>query len=403
MKTLFVTLQKLFLAVCVLCAVGFTSYCFYQYKKDEDASSIRFKKYHEYEENVYPSLTLCFADYLDRNAFGNNNSLMEDYKQFLEGKIWNEYLASLDYKNLTIDIKKYLVRAYTVTHDEEPTSANRVENIGDVDTVSNVNDGKDTKVPIRGPLISAIDGIDPGHKCWTFQIPFSKRKIINALWLVLRKDIFAESERPGDGKFKVAISYHGQYIRARVSKSHWKEAEHPEITMVFHIQNMIVLKKRRTSRNTCNLDWKNDDDYQIRNLVKIFGCRPPFLTLNTSDRECNGRNQLRTFTTKEEFENEFEKKYDEPCQQVEKVLYSYDEYASPFFSSNTSIGKGGFFGLNINFQGETYMEIEQIPAYDFQNFFGNAGGYIGIFLGVSCLQLPKFFANSYNVIKKLFY
>jgi hypothetical protein len=147
------------------------------------------------------------------------------------------------------------------------------------------------------------------------------------------------------------------------------------------------------------LDWKHDDDYQIQNLVNLYGCRPSFLTLNASERECNGRNQLRTFSSKGEFEKEFEKNYDEPCQQVEKVLYSYDEYASPFF--NTSNGHGKLFGLLLNFQGDTYMEIEQIPAYDFQSLFGNAGGYIGVFLGVSFLQLPAFCLNTYNVFEKL--
>ena len=103
----------------------------------------------------------------------------------------------------------------------------------------------------------------------------------------------------------------------------------------------------------------------------------------------------------EEFDKEFEKNYYEPCQQVEKVLYSYDEYESPV--SNTSIREDKLFQLILNFQGDTYMEIEQIPAYDIQSLFGNAGGYIGVFLGVSFLQLPFFLVNTYTVIRNSFH
>ena len=59
-------------------------------------------------------------------------------------------------------------------------------------------------------------------------------------------------------------------------------------------------------------------------------------------------------------------------------------------------------GLLLNFQGATYMEIEQIRAYDIQSLFGNAGGYVGAFLGVALMQLPKFLLDVFLFIRKWF-
>ena len=87
--------------------------------------------------------------------------------------------------------------------------------------------------------------------------------------------------------------------------------------------------------------------------------------------------------------------YLEPCTQVEKVIYTYDEYDK----SGNRTGSGGNFQLTFNFQGKTYMEIKQRRDYDFQSLIGNAGGYLGLFLGVCLLQLPQLLLDGYNYVK----
>ena len=190
MKTLSEPFRKVWIFLCVFFAFEFIFYCFYQYFRYEDASLIHFNKYHEDEDKIYPSLTICLADYLDRKAFGNSRSLMEDYKQFLRGKKWNEYLANIDYENVTIDIKKYIVESYVTTLNKKIASdKEKLGNLDDEDD-SILNNGYDMKDETSRPSISVIDDIDPGHKCWTFQIPFIKDQRILTHGLALRKDIF---------------------------------------------------------------------------------------------------------------------------------------------------------------------------------------------------------------------
>ena len=86
------------------------------------------------------------------------------------------------------------------------------------------------------------------------------------------------------------------------------------------------------------------------------------------------------------YEKMFYEEYYEPCRQIEKVLYSYNEYPRHFseHSRNETV-----FELMLRFQGITFMEIEQFQAYDLLNLFGNIGGYIGAILGLCLLQLPN--------------
>ena len=89
--------------------------------------------------------------------------------------------------------------------------------------------------------------------------------------------------------------------------------------------------------------------------------------------------------------------YREPCRQIEKILYSYDEYPESF----SGVSKGGpFFEIRLNFQGETFMEIEQLRAYEFESLLGNVGGYVGMILGVCLLQLPSLVHNVYNLFNR---
>ena len=46
------------------------------------------------------------------------------------------------------------------------------------------------------------------------------------------------------------------------------------------------------------------------------------------------------------------------------------------------------------------MEIKQIRAYNLETLVGNGGGYVGLFLGCSFIQLPCLIYLMYNKIKK---
>ena len=52
-------------------------------------------------------------------------------------------------------------------------------------------------------------------------------------------------------------------------------------------------------------------------------------------------------------------------------------------------------------QEPTYKEIKQVKAYDIEGFVGNAGGYVGLFLGYALLSLPKYLVQALGAIKTI--
>ena len=195
----------------------------------------------------------------------------------------------------------------------------------------------------------------------------------------------------------VVISYPGQFLSARVIRSDWKVISQTknDLKMTFNIQNMIILRKRNKMSEKCKKETKRDDEDKLKQLVKSVGCRALHINVNTTFPDCKNQEQIGNASN---FFAEMDE-YEGPCRQVEKMLYFYDEYEESFHL-NDDADNG--YDLVLNFQGNTFMEIEQVRAYDFQNLIGNGGGYIGVFLGVALIQLPTLVYRCYALLQKMF-
>ena len=115
---LFSVVNRSFLLICVITTVGLTIYCIYQYSLNEDVSQISFKHYHEDEDSIYPAITLCFTDYMNRSLFKDASSEKE-YKDFMKGNSLTDEMRKIDYDEVIIDINEYILAVIQTYHDEE--------------------------------------------------------------------------------------------------------------------------------------------------------------------------------------------------------------------------------------------------------------------------------------------
>ena len=402
----FNVIDKTCLAICIIATLCFTSYCLYRYGLDDDTSRIHFKNYQEASDDIYPALTLCFKDYIIKSAFNNNNKKLKDYKSFLMGLKESDVFENLDYENVTLNISRYIIEMFLTTQDDEveeddddDESAEKEidENQGNQnENFVEMNEEVEDKIPVnleRYMYVAAT--VIPSHKCWTFEIPYmANHTAIQTFSVRLNGSVFKNYKRPKKDSFMVVISYPGQFLSARVIRSDWKVISQTknDLKMTFNIQNMIALKKRNKFRETCSKESKKDDENKLRQIVQLLGCNPLHFQLNTTFPRCTIKNSKRQTSSLDL------NVYDKPCRQIEKILYSYDEYYESFTSDNATD-----YEILLNFQGKTYMEIEQAKAYDFQSLIGNGGGYVGVFLGVALLQLPTFLFKSFEFIQNLFH
>ena len=67
------------------------------------------------------------------------------------------------------------------------------------------------------------------------------------------------------------------------------------------------------------------------------------------------------------------------------------------FSTNES-----YFVFRVAHRQTQFKEIKQIRAYDPESLYGDIGGYMGLLLGYSILNLPSMIALCYGFIKNRF-
>ena len=164
--------------------------------------------------------------------------------------------------------------------------------------------------------------------------------------------------------------------------------------MKFEIQNMVVMKRRNKLNEECQKFWTQNDHWMITDMISKAGCGMPHWKMNTTCPNCVGENLKTMNNLLKNLEN-----YPYPCQSIEKVLYLYQETAGLDNKDDTIVasrerGEPNYdlqeiIQVMLSFQGPTYMEITQIRAFDGQSLIGNAGGYVGLFLGVALIQLPS--------------
>ena len=264
-----------------------------------------------------------------------------------------------------------------------------------------------TWVPTFYPSFSS-----PRKRCWTFEIPYKPTEKIFSYGIMLNKSIFEGSEppnkRPPYKSFEIRLSYPGQQLTSPTVESNWgKKGPTTEYTMKFEVQNILVMKRRNKLQEHCEIDWNKNDNILINEILEDIKCTLPHWIINTTYPICQ-REQLK------KIDNMFRRLRHSipPCQAIEKILYTYEEAEGlENFDETVAESKKQFgikydfkdiFQIMLTFQGTTYMEITQIRAYDGQSLIGNAGGYVGLFLGSALIQLPSAIQYFFNLTRKVF-
>ena len=116
-------INLLFKFSCILMTIILISWCAYKYLLDDDVTLINFKPFHDTDNDIYPSVMLCFynpfvvkqfnkygpeINSTSKNAF-KATVLREAYKRFLQGGHRSEQMAQIHYEDVTLDINKYFL------------------------------------------------------------------------------------------------------------------------------------------------------------------------------------------------------------------------------------------------------------------------------------------------------
>jgi hypothetical protein len=393
--------RKFFHVLCIFSTLALTGWCLYKYTLDEDVSLVGYVKFNDDKYKRYPAITLCFwnpfyNEKLKQYGPGINTTT---YSHFLQGRLWDDRMVSIDYDDVTVSLEDYTTE------------------IGVQYGNFTVGSWKDTFYQGTEPRERPgfyVSNRNGGSKCFSLTMPYVQGLPIIYFYTTINSNIFPDGKRHifpnfdgsniNTGGFTAYFHLPGQHFRAYYDKKYsWASRENKarNYDMSFTLKNIEVLNRRNKFFNRCNINWENDDNMVKEELIKSVGCNPPHWKVNSPLRICSKREEMGKFRWPTYHDLQ---KFPLPCNAIEKMQYDFEEvdrvssrHVSKDFideKNNTS-----WFGINLFFPEPSFKEIKQAQSYDLESFVGNAGGYIGLFLGYSLMCIPNMLVKMYRKIK----
>ena len=219
------------------------------------------------------------------------------------------------------------------------------------------------------------------YSCNSLQIPHQEN--ISAFFVLLENSVYPSGQRYGNYDTLVFIHAANQLLISGESMM----TDFPErkknytYSMNFLIRGVEKIRRRNKKIYPCNENWMNHDFDILKDHAKFAGCTPPYHRSIDSIPSCSTQDQIQRslFTIRLDNYGKYP-----PCQGIEKVDYHYQE---PSMKNTVWSGFGKFWiGLFLNNQ--KFKEVEQTQKIDLNGLVGYIGGYIGLILGYSILQIP---------------
>ena len=381
--------DKIFKVICICAAVGLTIWCFFEFQKNEDICEVVYKRFNEDEESIYPSISLLFPNRYNDTFLDsyNSNFTAKKYSSFLNGgKPWDGEMMKIDNENAGMKLDNYLV-----------------ENCFYVSLTSRMSGHCMNKTVIIPQSYYAT-------MFYTMQFP--PMTTMHAAVIKLKTSIFENSIRPSDGSFMVQFSYPKQMYRATAGTFFtWEPRNNQSLyyKMRFQLKSMEVIRRRHKRHQECH--DVSDYDAMIREtILQKFGCQPVYWKRKSTNSMpvCNTQqsyldlsnehiNQLTRFDGMEKYP-------DPPCREITKfqIDYAEQDIKDPHFGQpgNMTSASDAWFEIEFMILTNTFKEIIQTRKYSVQSLVGNAGGYCGLCIGYSIMNLAPVIADIWKYIRK---
>ena len=373
------TIFRLF---CLVTAISMCIYCTYEFSRNKDLTEVSFEIFNEDEMSVYPQISFCYWDqFLDHELKKINKEFnSSSYSDFLKGELWDARMANVDIQKITPQLEDHVLDTCI-----QSSFYGKCENKGDISTHVHLF----------------------GMKCLSFHYRSPKRIFAASMWLnssmILNNFEYTSL---------IVLSYPGQVFRGastflgKVFAWPNKKDSSNTYEMAFGVKDVEVIRRRNKGETKC-VDWDKYDSLLEQQVLTYVGCRPFYLLSMESHRQCNTQQEMARIY-KEFLENMVSSqdlmKFLPPCSEIQRMRAIYtetkinieeEEKLYPGMDRKNKEGRG-WFRITVNFDKNEFKEIKQVRAYSAQSLIGNAGGYVGLFVGYTIAELPALFDMLYT-------
>ena len=401
-----------FTVVCSILAAHMTITQVSRYLENKDTSSISYKRFNHLEEDKYPTFSICLSGYEilwnDEFIFKDLGISPKNLERILKGDQAIKYQYN---RKIRLYDKLQLNADHNTISDPHRFHRLATEFFSGLefrteDPASSIRFGEGTIGQPMKEIPFYIGLQTPETICFTRQSNDSLNSIRTLDRVTFMPDIFG-NRIYSYVEMQIFIHYPGQLMRSfhkplikttvggtRITNVKTDPENFWDKILRIKVSEITVLKQRPDSNVPCNEELQ-DDDYQFQlEITKLLDCIPTYWkhmkNKHTQWDYCVNSIQYQNASRYIQEYQDILSSYAPPCVDM-SILALHDGVESK---------DGNDPRMEIIYPERFYQEIRNTRSFGFEGFLSGVGGFVGIFLGYSLLQLPSLLYNLFEFFRK---
>ena len=361
-----------------------------KFTNNEDSSSISYKSFNKNPGDEYPTFSICLlstpwhklqhifdADLIEKHAISSIewNKLIKGYT--IERNIWNTKLdfsnfSSVEHYDFSLELDSLLKLFVNKAIEFETKNETQTRSYG-----------KYNKENESWPFFLSYE--DPDTRCFT-------RKDTLETGLVRKSDrMWMDLNYLKMTKISIHVYIHhtGQLIRSLGTpyfKMYGMELDNLNSKITLKLSHVSVLRKRANAKIPCDQNLQDDDKRFLEEVIKQVGCVPSYwktLVTNIDNlKTCRTSKEMSEIFYYLSNKDEIMSLYDQPCNYMKVSVGALQQ---PYYLN--------YILMDLAYMDESYQEFINAREFGFESFWAGVGGFVGMFLGYSFLQIPDTLAE----------
>ena len=356
-----ITFRYLFKAFCTVCLLCMVWYWFYKFIiEDRNIGTVDYITFKNDLNIKYPVASLCFAEpILARKVAENYPDLNKtSYMEYLEGDIFDETFAEVDYSNITIDLDEYYEYTWVFLRNKTRQEGSQISSF------------------VHKISFNGISEWDEFYKCIELNWDTNQPDIIKERFAVYNKTaILRDLSGSLEFNFDLYMHYPGQFLLAPNDLTEFIMDVSTK-SLVIKIEDVEILRSRdsRNKRCTAYNDKLSFDEMVKEKHILTTGCSLPYFGAFKNFPKCDTREKIKQSSYS--YQEVRTKYYPISCQRLSKISFTTHERETvddlDFDKDEWAIG--------VSYR-QNFRAITLSKEVDIHSLIGNVGGYVGLFLG----------------------
>ena len=384
-------MKCLFRISCVMLSFGAIMWNIHLFCLDEDSVEIEVKEMHLKEDTFQPSITLCFHREIihSRNVFIENPSANEQLQDTSNRRIFHvdDYIRDIVVQRKNQKRAKFTKSGLDITpHDEIRYT------------------GGSRKIMLR--RLQSAD-------CLDINIPFKQKETVHSIKVEVKEDVFRAQDPSRRIRNWVEIGLAVQndlFMLPNLFLMPNENLNGPELDsdqkhdcsgITFHVKEIEILRRRNKPSNPCINSIKNSALPILNYAVNRLQCLPngweiAHVLPDCKDKTLNEKAKQTLNQVQAVLHYFYYKPITKFCQSIRNVQIEHDSTDSV----RTCTDDTDTINVTAIYDNYSLTETRLIRSYTVTDLLFNLGYIVGLFLGLSLIQLPAILTKLIGTICK---